>query len=73
MTRPTVTDQNLYLLLPSKISKMAVWYAKDFGVSLVDAMRHIYRSATYKELASAETQLWHYGPVALYEYLKENK
>lgn len=68
-----ITQDNLYLLLPGKISHMAVRYAKEFGLNLVDAVAYIYQSATYKQLAREETKLWHLGPVALYEYLMENK
>ena len=68
-----ITQDNLYLLLPGKISHMAVRYAKEYKVSLVEAVKYIYQSDTYKQLAKEETKLWHLGPVALYEYLIENK
>lgn len=62
-----INNENLYLLLPGKVSRLAQIYAHERHVSLVDALRRIYRSATYKRLADETTKLWHYGPVALYQ------
>ncbi len=67
-----ITDKNLYLILPGKVSKMAMMYAADFGVSVKEALRRIYKSATYKALEKEETKLWHYGPVTLYQMLLDN-
>ena len=67
-----VTDDNLHLLLPGKISPVAVRYSREFNISLLDAIQQIYNSRTYKLLAREETKLWHLGPVALYEYLLEH-
>lgn len=73
MTERKITPQNLYLLLPGKVSKMAVMYASDFGLTITEALKQIYRSATYRQLENEETKLWHYGPVALYQmFLEEN-
>lgn len=66
MTDRKITDKNLYLILPGKVSKMAVMYAADFGLSIVEALERIYKSTTYRELEKEETKLWHLGPVALY-------
>lgn len=67
-----ITPETLYLLLPSKVSQMAIIYARQFGVSTIEAVRAIYRSNTYKELEREETKLWHLGPVALMEYMAEH-
>ncbi len=73
MTDPKITSQNLYLLLPGKVSKMAVMYACDFGLSITEALNRIYQSFTYSQLEDEETKLWHYGPVALYQlFLEQN-
>lgn len=72
MTERKITDKNLYLILPGKVSKMAVMYATDFGLTIAEAIRHIYKSETYKELEKEETKLWHLGPVALYQMFLEN-
>lgn len=71
MTDQKITSQNLYLLLPGKVSRMAVMYASDFGLSITEALNRIYRSETYRQLEDEETKLWHYGPVALYQMFLE--
>lgn len=65
-----ITQENLYLLLPSKVSWLVEMISEDTGVGVVDAIRQIYRSEMYKRLEIEETKLWHYGPVALYEEFK---
>lgn len=67
-----ITRENLYLILPYKVSQLAVLYANKFGGSPSEALKKIYRSKTYKDLEREETKLWHYGPVALLEYFEEN-
>ena len=65
-----VTQQNLYLFLPSKISWMAGMLVADEGIGLVEAISKIYQSETYQKLEIEETKRWHWGPVALYQELK---
>ena len=62
-----ITQQNLYLLLPSKISWLANMLAEDKGITIVEAMKILYTSPFYTRLADESTKLWHLGPVALYE------
>lgn len=62
-----ITQKNLYLILPGKVSKVAAMYAAEFGVPLREAFTRFYNSKTYKELEREDSKLWHYGPVALYE------
>lgn len=71
MIKP-ITSDNLYLILPGKVTQMALLYAKQFNVKIIDAIRAIYKSNTYKDLEREETKLWHLGPVALMEYMAEN-
>ncbi len=62
-----ITQQNLYLLLPSKMSWLATMLAEDKGISIVEAITMLYTSTFYARLADESTKLWHLGPVALYE------
>ena len=62
-----ITQDNLYLLLPSKVSLMTEMLCDDTGMGIVDAMKRIYASPTYRQLEQEETKLWNLGPVALYE------
>ena len=41
--------------------------AEDKNISIVEAMRMIYSSDTYKQLENEATKMWHLGPVALYQ------
>jgi len=62
-----ITNKNLYLLLPSKVSRVAQIYAHEHHVTIIETMRRFYHSDTYKRLADETTKLWHYGFVALYQ------
>lgn len=65
-----VTQDNLYLFLPSKISWMAEMLSEDKKISISNAVKEIYASEIYHRLETEETKLWHLGPVALYEEMK---
>ena len=67
----TITQDNLYLLLPVKIGWLAKWMVEDQGISITDAINHIYHSKLYKKLSSESTKYWHLGPVDLYEELRQ--
>ena len=45
-----ITQQNVYLLLPSKLSWMAAMLAEDKGITIVEAMKLLYSSDTYLRL-----------------------
>lgn len=66
-----ITQSNIHLILPGKVSKIAQMFAADSGLSLIEALKRIYQSATYRRLEKEETKLWHYGPVALYQMFRE--
>ena len=72
MKNRQITQKNLYLILPGKVSRMAAMYAADFGLPIIEAIRRIYNSATYRELEDENSKLWHCGPVALYQTFLEN-
>ena len=68
-----ITQDNLYLLIPSKVSRISVMLSEDTGTGVVEAIRRIYNSELYRKLEIEETKLWHEGPVALYEEIyREN-
>ena len=62
-----VTQENVHLLIPSKLSWMANMLAEDKGISIVEAMKMLYSSEVYARLEKESTKAWHLGPVALYE------
>lgn len=61
-----INQSNLYLLLPSKVNWLADMVTTNKGISLIDAIKQIYSSDTYKRLENEETKMWHWGPVDLY-------
>lgn len=62
-----VTQNNLYLILPCKVSRLADMLVEDKHISTLEALRRIYSSAMYKELEQESTKRWHEGPVSLYQ------
>ena len=66
----TITQENVHLLLPSKLSWMANMLAEDRGISIVEAMKILYASEVYSRLEKESTKTWHLGPVALYQDFK---
>ena len=68
-----INQDNLYLLLPGKIAWMTEMLIDDKNIGIVEAIREIYSSDTYKKLENESSKMWHLGPVALYEKLSEEK
>lgn len=68
-----VNQSNLYLFLPSKICWLANMLADAKGISIVDAIKEIYSSDTYRKLEDEKTKLWHLGPVAIYQEFREKQ
>lgn len=64
-----ITQDNLYLILPSKVSWLADMLSADKGISLIEALQAVYSSAVYRQLEDEGTKAWHLGPVALYQEL----
>lgn len=73
MMNLTINQNNLYLLLPSKMSWLASMFADERNVSVVDAIKKLYSSNLYKKLENESTKTWHLGPVALYEEFMEEQ
>ena len=65
-----ITQDNLYLILPSKVSRMAEMLADDNDISIIDAVKQVYASEVYQRLEQESTKLWHLGPVALYKEMR---
>lgn len=65
-----ITQDNLYLLLPSKVSRVSEMLSDDKGIDIVTSIKQIYSSSLYQRLEREETKTWYLGPVSLYqEYL----
>ena len=73
MNAMEINQENLYLLLPSKVAWLTEMLTEDKGISIVEAIREIYSSDTYRLLEDESTKMWHLGPAALYQELIGNK
>lgn len=65
-----INQDNIYLLLPSKVSWLAAMLAEDKDISLVAAIKQVYASKLYQKLQDESTKMWHLGPVDLYKELQ---
>ena len=68
-----ITQSNLYLILPSKVSWLADMLIEYKGMNIIDAIKQIYSSRRYQKLQVESTKMWHLGPVALYEELEKEQ
>ncbi len=68
-----INQNNLYLLLPSKVAWLANMLLIDKKIDMIEAVKSIYSSDTYSRLEDESTKLWHLGPVALYEEMNANE
>lgn len=66
-----ISQNNLHLLLPGKISWLVEYLHEDYGFTLQESLHRIYHSKLYKKLSTEKTKYWHLGPVDLYNELKE--
>ena len=66
-----INQGNLYLLLPSKVSWLAGMIQKHKHLSLVDAIKEVYKSNLYKQMEQEDTKMWNLGPVDLYNELTD--
>ena len=64
-----IMQNNLYLILPFKVSRLVDMLCADENISKIEAIRRIYSSTMYKELEQESTKRWHEGPVSLYQTL----
>ncbi len=64
-----ITQDNVHLLLPSKICWLAPWLMEEKSISMIEAITKIYSSEVYKKLEIEDTKMWHWSPVDLYSEL----
>lgn len=68
-----INQQNLYLLLPSKVSRLATMIQNQKHISLIEAIKKVYASDLYKQMEREDSKLWHLGPVDLYNEMTAEK
>lgn len=68
-----VTQDNLHLFIPGKISWLVEYLHDDYGLSLQQSLNRIYHSNLYKKLSTESTKYWQWSPVDLYAELEMEK
>lgn len=61
-----IDKNNVYLLLPGKVARVASILAKSRKLTPLEALTTVYRSPIYRKLEQEETKLWHFSPEQLY-------
>jgi len=67
-----INQSNVYMLLHWKVAGFAQLWAKDLGVSTLEAMMRFYDTPFHAKLEDESTKLWTYSPQQLY-YLFRNE
>ena len=71
---PEITQKNVHLFIPFKVSKISVQIAKNENLPIAKAVAKFYRSNTAKLLEDESTKLWHDGWIGIYDlYKNENE
>jgi len=65
---PKITQENVHIFIPHKVSEIAEMIAEDEHISQIDALRKFYHSNTYKQLEDEATKLWYESAFGLYKY-----
>ena len=68
MTQPKITQNNVHLLLPSKVAQLADRLLKDgYAQDMSSALTMVYTSSVYAKLEQEKTKYWWLGVNALYQ------
>lgn len=68
MTQPKITQDNVHLLLPSKVAQLANRLLQNgYAKSMADALTMVYTSPVYAKLEQEKTKYWWLGVNALYQ------
>ena len=68
MKQPKVTQENVYLLLPSKVAQIAArLLCNGLASDIATALQQVYSSHVYDKLEQEKTKYWWLGVTALYE------
>ena len=72
MTQPKITQDNVHLLLPSKVAQLADRLLQN-GVAndMATALNIVYSSPVYTKLEQEKTKYWWLGVNALYQEITQ--
>ncbi len=68
---PEITQENVRIFIPYKVSKVCAQICKDENISVVKAIAKFYRSRVALLLQQEETKLWHDGWTSIYSMYKQ--
>lgn len=69
MIRPQVTQKNVHLFIPNKVSKICSELARTENLSLNEAILKFYNSSVYETLSRESSKLWQEGWVYVYKMM----
>lgn len=73
MTQPKITQDNVHLLLPSKVAQLANRLLQNgYAKSMADALTMVYTSPVYAKLEQEKTKYWWLGVNALYQEITQS-
>ena len=70
---PEITQKNVRLFIPYKVSKICDYICNNEHISAQQAVTQFYRSKTARLLSEESSKLWQLGWVALYQMYMEEK
>ena len=70
---PPITQANVRLFIPYKVSKICAYICQREHVSAQQAVSQFYRTRTARLLGEENSKLWQLGWVALYEMYEEER
>ncbi|MBQ4025783.1 MAG: hypothetical protein II611_10395 [Treponema sp.] len=69
MIRPQVTQKNVHLFIPNKVSKICSELARTENLSLNESILKFYNSSAYETLSRESSKLWQEGWVYVYQMM----
>ena len=69
MIRPQVTQKNVHLFIPNKVSKICSELARTENLSLNESILKFYNSSAYEILSRESSKLWQEGWVYVYQMM----
>lgn len=67
---PKITQKNVHIFIPYKVSKISVQIAKNENLPIAKAVAKFYQSNTAKLLEDESSKLWYDGWVGIYDLYK---
>ncbi|MEG0672275.1 hypothetical protein [Clostridium sp.] len=66
MQLPKITQENVHIFIPLKVSKVVETEVDNKGIDIKEALLNFYNSKVYDILEQEDTKLWYESPNYLY-------